>query len=63
MIFVGDATMSPYEISVTRRLGRAHERGGRARLWLQRVTDIYEHCVWLNPMPEDALGLDAVHRS
>ncbi len=25
-------------------------------LWLQRVTDIYEHCVWLNPVPETHWG-------
>ena len=25
-------------------------------LWMQRVTDIYEHCVWLNPVPEQHWG-------
>ena len=25
-------------------------------LWMQRVTDIYEHCVWLNPVPEHHWG-------
>ncbi len=20
--------------------------------WMSRVTDVYEHCVWLNPVPE-----------
>ena len=24
--------------------------------WLKRVTDIYEHCVWLNPVPEKQWG-------
>jgi uncharacterized protein with von Willebrand factor type A (vWA) domain len=23
---------------------------------MRRVTDIYEHCVWLNPVPEDQWG-------
>ena len=25
-------------------------------LWMKRVTDIYEHCVWLNPVPETHWG-------
>jgi hypothetical protein len=24
--------------------------------WMRRVADIYEHCVWLNPVPEDRWG-------
>jgi uncharacterized protein with von Willebrand factor type A (vWA) domain len=32
LIFVGDATMSPYEILQPARLGRAHERRGRRHL-------------------------------
>ena len=51
VIFVGDASMSPYEI--TYEGGSVEhwneEPGG---LWLQRVTDIYESCIWLNPMAE-----------
>ncbi len=51
VIFVGDASMSPYEI--TYEGGSVEhwneEAGG---LWLQRVTDIYENCVWLNPIAE-----------
>ena len=26
------------------------------------MTNIYEHCVWLNPVPERALGLHAIDR-
>ena len=51
VIFVGDATMSPYE--VTQPGGSVehwNEEAGAA--WLQRVTDIYESCIWLNPTPE-----------
>ena len=32
VIFVGDASMSPYEITHAGRLGRAHERGAGRRL-------------------------------
>jgi uncharacterized protein with von Willebrand factor type A (vWA) domain len=51
VIFVGDASMSPYEI--TYEGGSVEhwneEAGG---MWLQRVTDIYENCIWLNPIAE-----------
>ena len=51
IIFVGDASMSPYEI--TYEGGSVEhwneEAGG---MWLQRVTDIYENCIWLNPIAE-----------
>lgn len=51
VIFVGDASMSPYEI--THPGGSVEhwndEAGG---VWLQRVSDIYERMVWLNPTPQ-----------
>ena len=25
-------------------------------LWMKRVTDIYQHAVWLNPVPESHWG-------
>jgi uncharacterized protein with von Willebrand factor type A (vWA) domain len=51
VIFVGDASMSPYEIS---HPGGSvehwnEEAGG---VWLNRVTQIYEHAAWLNPVAE-----------
>ena len=51
VIFVGDASMSPYEITVP---GGAVEHMNQepGALWLQRVTEIYENCAWLNPVPE-----------
>lgn len=51
VIFVGDASMSPYEITVA---GGAVEYSNPepGALWLQRVTTIYKHAVWLNPVPE-----------
>ncbi len=51
VIFVGDASMSPYEISYAGGSVEHwnEEPGG---LWLQRVTEIYENAVWLNPIAE-----------
>ncbi|NNE41369.1 MAG: VWA domain-containing protein [Marinicaulis sp.] len=49
VIFVGDASMSPYEITVPGgSVEYFNEEPGA--LWLQRVTDIYESVVWLNPV-------------
>ncbi|MFP4004716.1 MAG: vWA domain-containing protein [Alphaproteobacteria bacterium] len=51
VILVGDATMSPYEITYPGgSVEHWNEEAGA--VWLQRVFDIYEHCVWLNPVPE-----------
>ena len=55
VIFVGDATMSPYEIL---------QPGGSVEyfneepgvVWIKRVTDVYSKCVWLNPEPEEIWG-------
>ncbi len=51
VIFVGDASMSPYEIT---HIGGAveHMNEEAGATWLQRVADIYSHAVWLNPVPE-----------
>jgi len=55
VIFVGDASMSPYEITLPGgSVEHMNEEPGA--LWLRRVTDIYEHCVWLNPVPEEHWG-------
>ena len=52
VIFVGDASMSPYEITVAGgSVEHMNEEAGS--LWMKRVTDIYEHAIWLNPVPED----------
>jgi len=55
LIFVGDAAMSPYELS---------ESGGSVEytndeagmVWLQRLVDAYRHAIWLNPEPERSWG-------
>jgi len=51
VIFIGDASMSPYEIThVGGAVEHMNEEAGV--IWLKRVTDTYQHCVWLNPIPE-----------
>jgi uncharacterized protein with von Willebrand factor type A (vWA) domain len=51
VLFVGDATMSPYEITYP---GGSVEHWNEepGALWVKRVTDIYERVVWLNPSPK-----------
>jgi hypothetical protein len=51
LIFVGDATMSPYEITYPGgSVEHWNEEAGA--IWLDRVTRIYEHAAWLNPVAE-----------
>jgi uncharacterized protein with von Willebrand factor type A (vWA) domain len=51
VIFVGDATMSPYEITYPGgSVEHWNEEAGV--VWLDRVAQIYSHLVWLNPIPE-----------
>jgi uncharacterized protein len=51
VIFVGDAAMSPYEVSHPGgSVEHFNEESGAT--WLQRVTHIYPATVWLNPVPE-----------
>ncbi|HRE61537.1 MAG TPA: VWA domain-containing protein [Micropepsaceae bacterium] len=51
VIFIGDATMSPYEITYPGgSVEHWNEEAGA--VWLQRVADIYPHVVWLNPVAE-----------
>lgn len=51
LIFVGDATMSPYEI--LRRGGAIDYHNDEAGAeWLQRFTKTFPSYVWLNPEPE-----------
>tara|TARA_R110002110_G_scaffold3104_18_gene15977 strand:- start:7568 stop:8743 length:1176 start_codon:yes stop_codon:yes gene_type:complete len=51
VIFVGDATMSPYEITYAGGSVEHwnEEPGG---IWLERVNQIYESAIWINPIPE-----------
>jgi hypothetical protein len=51
VIFVGDAAMSPYEITHPGgSVEHFNEEAGAA--WLKRVTSVYPSAVWLNPTPE-----------
>lgn len=51
VIFVGDASMSPYEITVPGgSVEHMNEEPGV--VWMNRLTQIYENVVWLNPAPE-----------
>ncbi len=50
VIFVGDASMSPYEIMVPGG-SVEHMNPEPGAVWLERVTQTYSHAVWLNPEP------------
>ncbi|MCE4058862.1 MULTISPECIES: vWA domain-containing protein [Pandoraea] len=51
LIFVGDATMSPYEVL---QPGGSVEYNNKeaGAVWLRRFIDRYPHHAWLNPEPE-----------
>ncbi|WP_170788751.1 vWA domain-containing protein [Ruegeria lacuscaerulensis] len=50
-IFVGDASMSPYEIAYP---GGANEHWNQeaGQVWLQRARDQWNSNLWINPVPE-----------
>ena len=51
VIFVGDATMSPYEIMYPGgSVEHTNEEAGA--LWMQRLLAVYKDAIWLNPQPE-----------
>ena len=52
VIFVGDATMAPYEIThAGGSIEHYNEEAGA--VWCQRITDAFENFVWLNPTPKE----------
>ena len=52
VVFVGDATMSPYEIMAAGgSIEHWNEEPGS--VWLGRLLALYPNAVWLNPQPED----------
>src|SRR6185503_19568137 len=51
VVFVGDASMSPYEIAAPGG-SVEHFNDEPGALWLERVMRTYPACVWLNPVPE-----------
>lgn len=52
VIFVGDASMSPYEI-LQPGGSIEHWNDEAGAVWLQRVTQRFQRHVWLNPEPQD----------
>jgi uncharacterized protein with von Willebrand factor type A (vWA) domain len=52
LVFVGDATMSPYEIlQPGGSIEYTNEEAGA--VWMRRLLDVYPKAVWLNPEPEE----------
>ena len=55
LVFVGDASMSPYEI--THPGGSVeHFNEESGAVWMHRLTNTYPAAVWLNPIPEQQWG-------
>ena len=55
LIMVGDATMSPYEIS---HPGGSveHMNPEAGAVWIQRLLSHFRHAAWLNPVPQAQWG-------
>jgi hypothetical protein len=52
LIFVGDATMSPYEIlQPGGSIEYSNEEAGA--VWMKRMLDVYPKAAWLNPEPQE----------
>ncbi len=55
VIFVGDASMSPYEIAAPGG-SVEHYNDEAGAVWMERITRTYPAAVWLNPVPEQEWG-------
>jgi uncharacterized protein len=51
LIFVGDASMSPYEIAEP-GASVEHFNDEAGEVWLRRLVGAYPKAIWLNPVPE-----------
>ena len=52
VIFVGDATMAPYEITHTGgSIEHFNEEAGA--IWMKRMSESFDNMVWINPTPKD----------
>src|SRR5687767_13004744 len=51
VIFVGDATMSPYEITYPGG-SVEHTNPEAGAVWMQRMLSVYKDTIWLNPQPQ-----------
>jgi hypothetical protein len=55
LVFVGDATMSPYEIlQPGGSIEYSNDEPGA--VWMRRVLEVYPKAAWLNPEPEEIWG-------
>jgi hypothetical protein len=55
VIFIGDASMAPYEITQAGgSIEHWNEEAGAT--WMQRITDHFDKVVWINPLPEPYWG-------
>jgi len=55
VVFVGDATMSPYEVTMPGgSVEHWNEEAGA--VWLKRVTETWDRVAWINPTPEKYWG-------
>ncbi|MDX2289653.1 MAG: VWA domain-containing protein [Hyphomicrobiaceae bacterium] len=52
VVFVGDASMSPYEITVAGG-SVEHMNPEPGAAWVRRVGETWRNAVWLNPVPEE----------
>ncbi len=52
VIFVGDASMSPYEI-VQPGGSVEHWNDESGEIWMRRLQEVYDKVIWINPVPED----------
>ena len=51
IVFVGDAAMSPYEITYQGgSVEHFNEEAGA--IWMKRITDKFPHLIWINPTAE-----------
>lgn len=52
VIFVGDATMAPYEVT---HVGGSieHYNDEAGAVWIKRLTDVFDNVVWINPTPKE----------
>ena len=55
VVFVGDASMSPYEIAMPGgSVEHWNEEAGQ--VWIERLTSHFAKAVWLNPLPRNQWG-------
>lgn len=52
VIFIGDATMAPYEVThIGGSIEHYNEEAGAT--WIKRMADNYDHLVWINPTSKE----------